>query len=162
MTVFLLFALFFKCSNVGGQVLPHILVYKTRADYKELVPIGLSPDKKTITYFPDPKDIGAMGDRAKPVTLQDGYMWSKSGISKDVAFLDMTFQAYMELPGALPPAELMHHIKDARPLTLFCDCGPSNQYKNVEQELNNLILTHTLPRKCKVLYLKGLKKKQGN
>jgi hypothetical protein len=50
----------------SGSAQPHLLVYKTKGDYKNYVPVMLSDDKSRIISYPDPKDIKAGGDKLMP------------------------------------------------------------------------------------------------
>ena len=53
---------------------PNILVYKTKKDYRKLVPVILSEDKSQIVSYPDPHDIKTGGDHMLPITLHKGYL----------------------------------------------------------------------------------------
>src|SRR2546423_15562709 len=76
---------------------PPVLVYKTKTDYTNYVPVILSDDKTRIISYPDPKDI----QNSAPVKLKNGYLLDNRGISKNAAFLNWTYAKYSKLPATL-------------------------------------------------------------
>ena len=117
------------------------IVYKTRSDYNKLVPVALSPDKTTIVSYPDIKDIYYKGKLAYPTQLAGGYLLDNRGIGPDVAFLNYAYEDYSRLfktPGA---AELWKRMLDKDPLLEMYQCGNRSQYKDLEKELNELIVS---------------------
>src|ERR1044071_4992028 len=77
---------------------PPAIVYKTKADYSNYVPVILSEDKSKIVSYPDPKDVQS----AAPVKLKNGYLLDNRGINKNVAFLRWTYEEYKKFPVAFP------------------------------------------------------------
>jgi hypothetical protein len=130
-------------SNPG----PPALVYKTKANYNNLVPVVLSDDKKTVTSYPDPTDI--KGNYSLPTILNNGYLLDNRGVEKNVAFLKLTYEEYSKLKSAPSPKELYNLIIDKDPLTELCDCGNKNEYTDITKQLNKLIDSNTLKTKCK-------------
>src|SRR5690349_20578128 len=53
---------------------PPTLVYKTRKDYANHVPVLLSGDKTKIVSYPDPKDFSNPGKYPLPIVLKKGYL----------------------------------------------------------------------------------------
>jgi len=127
---------------------PATLVYKTRKDYRDYVPVLLSDDKTRIIAYPDPKDVKNM---PKPSELEKGYLLDNRGINQNVAFLNITYEAYSRRAAAPSLNELQNMIQDKNPLTELCDCGTRYRFRNPEEELNALIKKGTLRTQCRVL-----------
>ena len=72
---------------------PHVLIYKTKGDYFNNVPVILSADKTKLISYPDIKDVYTNGKLALPELIAGGYLLDNRGINKDVAFIffDMCF-----------------------------------------------------------------------
>ena len=109
---------------------PRCIVYKTKADYTQMVPVMLSADKSMVVSYPDVKDIYNNGQLAYPTQLSDGYLLDNRGIGTEVAFLKMTYEEYSRLTVTPHPGELMEMIRDKDPLTEMYDCGSRSQYQD--------------------------------
>jgi len=118
---------------------PSVFIYKTRADYRQHVPVILSTDKKSLVSYPAPGDVFFNGDLAYPLQLVDGYLLDRRGISKDCAFLKWTYFEYSRLASTPAPEEIMKLILDDYPLTELYNCGKRSKYQQLETELNQLI-----------------------
>lgn len=154
---------------------PHVMVYKTKADYSTKVPVILSDDKTRITSYPDPSDLTG-GDAypsppaddkpnkpnppkvqtdnnnlPTPTPLNEGYLLDNRGINLNVAFLDISYQNYTKLKGAPSLKDMYSVIIDKNPLTELCDCGNRYAFKDVKEQINILIKTKKLRSVCKVL-----------
>ena len=135
---FIIIGLF--CASCAKQISPHktgaavpgprCIVYKTKADYTQLVPVMLSADKSMVVSYPDVKDIYINGQLAYPTQLIDGYLLDNRGIGTNVAFLKMTYEEYSRLTVTPHPGELLEMILDKDPLTAMYDCGSRTQYQN--------------------------------
>lgn len=131
---------------------PPALVYKTRKDYSNHVPVLLSQDKSRIVSYPDPKDIRAkQGDFPLPSVLEEGYLLDNRGIGFHVAYLKMTYEEYAALPEAPSRETLMNMILDKDPLTEMYNCGNRQVFKDVVNDLNALIRTGQMKDLCKVV-----------
>jgi len=130
---------------------PPVLVYKTKANYNNLVPVILSDDKTTIVSYPDPTDIKTASGFAVPVLLHEGYLLDNRGIGKNVAFLNITYQDYAAFENVPNLKMLYNLIRDKDPLTELWYCGPKNSFGNVTKNLNNMIDNDLLKEKCKSL-----------
>ena len=126
---------------------PHALVYKTRKDYSNYVPVILSADRKHIVSYPDPQDV--KNDMMKPTALQKKYLLDNRGINKQVAFLSITYADYAALPAPPTEAAMLGMIKDKAPLRELCDCSVKNTVS--VKQLNAMIEKKTLRKKCKVI-----------
>ena len=130
---------------------PHALVYKTKGNYRKLVPVVLSDDKATIVSSPDPRDVKAGGTRLLPTELHKGYLLDNRGISANTAFINMTVGKYAALPAAPSPAELYKMIIDKDPIVMLCDCGKKSAFKHPAADLNKLIGNKKLLKTCTLL-----------
>lgn len=128
---------------------PPVLVYKTKANYNNLVPVLLSDDKKVIVSYPHPNDIKTGSGYSLPVLLHDGYLLDNRGIGKNVAFLKMTYEEYGKLEKPLSVNELYNLILDKDPLVELCNCGVKSSYKNLTKQMNELIDSKKLGTTCK-------------
>lgn len=130
---------------------PPTLVYKTRKDYSNNVPILLSENKKQIVSYPDPRDLKSEQGYPKPTALQQGYLLDNRGIGLHVAYLKLTYEEYAALEKAPALAQLMDLIIDSDPLTELCNCGNRQAFGDAEQQLNDLISADRLRKACKVI-----------
>jgi hypothetical protein len=130
---------------------PPTLVYKTKADYNNLVPVILSDDKTKIVSYPHPSDVKTESGFLLPVLLNGGYLLDTKGIGKNVAFLKMTYEEYSKLGNTPPLVELYNQIIDKDPLTELCDCGNKKAFTDIINQLNYLIDNKKLRSVCKVV-----------
>jgi len=130
---------------------PPALVYQTRNDYRNNVPVLLSEDKTSIVSYPDPKDISINGNYPLPDMLENGYLLDNRGIGLRVAYLSMTYAEYAALPEAPSMDALMKMIIDNDPLTEMYNCGNRQVFKDVVNDLNVVIRSEKLKEVCKVV-----------
>lgn len=130
---------------------PPTIVYKTKADYRNLVPVLLSEDRTKIISYPDPSDIKSGTSFPTPTQLNKGYLLDNRGIGNNVAFLKITYEEYAILQSAPSPDDLYNLILDKDPLEEFCNCGNRNAFKNIVADMNHAIDEGLLTKKCKVL-----------
>jgi hypothetical protein len=129
--------------------LPHIVIYKTRNDYRHNVPVLLSEDKALIVSYPHPSDL-LLGDKpALPSVLHKGYLLDNRGIQKNVAFLKYTYEEYSKLKDVPSLEELQKNIIDTNPLTELWDCGECSNFTDLQKQLNEWIDKGMLPEKFK-------------
>ena len=94
--------LFFSSCEWGAEPRPGCIVYSTRGDYLDLVPIGLRDNKTKVSYVADPTDlyyITGNGDTiifGKPTRLVNNYLLDNRGIWTNVAFLNITYEEYIK------------------------------------------------------------------
>jgi len=141
---------------------PPVLIYKTKKNYNDLVPVLLSDDGKTIISYPHPKDLIVGNSYPLPTILHGGYLIDNRGIGKNVAFLNITYEEYTKLKSAPSAAEIYNLIIDKEPLMELYDCGTRAKFNNIEKELNSLIDNNKLVTDCKLIkktaYNSGFKK----
>jgi hypothetical protein len=123
----------------AGVTGPRILVYKTKANYNNLVPVILSDDKSKIVTYPHPKDIQTSSGFQVPIVLIDGYLLDVRGIGKNVAFLKLSYTDYSKLLNPPSLEDLYNMIIDKDPLTELYDCGVKNNTDNLVKQLNKQI-----------------------
>jgi hypothetical protein len=126
------------------------IIYKTKADYSRYVPVMFSADKNKIISYPDKKDIYFKGNLAYPTPLTGGFLLDNRGIGPDVAFLNITYEAYRDLGKTPSMDELMQLILDKDPIAEMYQCGYRSHYADPEKELNELISSGNL-KNCKKL-----------
>lgn len=127
---------------------PQAIVYKTKKNYRNLVPVMLSDDKSQIVSYPAPSDLKTEDGLATPAKLSKNYWLDNRGIGKNVAFLSMTYKEYAELKEVPSTTAMYQMIVDKDPLVSLCECGLRSQYKNPVKELNKLIKKKKLKTKC--------------
>jgi hypothetical protein len=125
---------------------PVALVYKTKADYADKVPVILSEDKSTIISYPHPEDLGK---EAMPLHLKKGYLLDNRGINKNVAFLKLSYKEYRKLSGPPSLTQLQDMILDKDPLSELCNCGNRSAFKDAKGQINQLIQDGNLRSVCK-------------
>lgn len=123
----------------GEQQLAPAIVYKTRADYRNFVPVTLNSDRNAIQSYPAPSDVYYNGQLAIPTELANGYLLDNRGINAQSAFLNITYEEYSQLK-EISLDFLWQRIKDATPLLELYHCGNRSELKNEVEELNQIIL----------------------
>lgn len=118
---------------------PPTVVYKTKADYSQYVPVTLSADKNQIVAYPAITDIYYKGKLAIPVQLTKGYWLDNRGIGPNSAFLEITYEEYRELKEVPRLDDLYKRIKDRDPFTEIYNLGDRNRFKNEVEEINQII-----------------------
>jgi hypothetical protein len=93
-----------------------------------------------VPSFPAPGDLKYRGKPAIPTELEDGFLLDNRGITENVAFLSITYEAYIALDKTPTKDELLAMIIDSDPLTVMFNCGKRSQYNNEVLELNTCIL----------------------
>lgn len=130
---------------------PPVIVYKTRKDYQNNVPVMLSDDRKSIVWYPHPSDLRIENLYKTPVALQDNYLLDKQGISKNVAFLNISYKKYAELKEVPSLVALFELVIDANPLIEMCNCGVSSAFTDETSQINSLINQKEIRNICKII-----------
>jgi hypothetical protein len=115
------------------------LVYKTRKDYSQYVPVMMNAEKTKIISYPHPTDIYYKGNLAYPTPLKNGYLLDNRGIGPNVVFLNYTYEAYSQLKKPLSMEQMLNNILDKDPLYELWNCGSRAGFKDEVNELNLLI-----------------------
>jgi hypothetical protein len=102
---------------------PPVIVYKTKSDYFDKVPVILNNEKTEIISYPDIRDVYYKGELALPARLADGFLLDNRGIGPGVAFLSYSYQEYAALPETPTAEQLMKNILDKDPLVVMYRCN---------------------------------------
>ncbi|MFA9392992.1 MAG: hypothetical protein ACERKD_24505 [Prolixibacteraceae bacterium] len=111
------------------------LIYKTKADYRQNVPIMLNDTKTSIVSYPAPSDLKTESGLRLPTLLSDAYLLDNKGIGKNVAFTAYTYEEYAAMSQAPSLDELMNSIIDQDPLLELYDC---KEYLNIKYDLKKV------------------------
>lgn len=136
------------CSSANAQEIPapKVVIYKTRGNYKNLVPVTLSDDRSRIVSYPGIEDLK---QGQEPSKLGKGYLLDNGGrINKGVAFLKLTYDEYRNLKEVPSLKEMFTMLEDKEPLLELYDCN-SNVGDISVKKLRKLIRKHKLQESCK-------------
>jgi hypothetical protein len=122
-----------------NELEPTITVYSTKGNYNNLIPIRLSDDKTQIVSYPAPSDLKKEGKFLYPTELEGGFLIDNLGISKNTAFIKLTYEEYAALQNTLPLSELFKLIVDKAPFLEMYDCGNKQSFTNLKEQLNDQI-----------------------
>lgn len=127
---------------------PPLIIYKTKKDYSTLVPVGLLPDGKTISNYPDIGDVifSDTGKLRTPTKLVRGYLLDNQGVWKDSVFLSVDYKTYANYSEAPDMKELSKFILDDDPFLEIYNCG---NRKNMTVDQVNFIINSGQLKKCK-------------
>ena len=128
-----------------------VVVYRTRANVQDHVPVTLSEDGTAIVSYPDPTDLRAPGGLPLPVQLEQGWLLDRRGVGVNSAFLDMTYAEYAALDEPPSMIEMSGALQDRQPITDMCDCGPRSAFNDPVAELGRIIRNDSLYIRCKRL-----------
>lgn len=140
-----------EIKNNGFLTNRPIVVYKTKDNYNNLVPILLSDDKKEIISYPHPKDLYVDSVLQIPTELHKGYLLDNRGINQNVAFIKLSYMEYASLKDLPSLNELFNLIIDKDPLIQLCSCKVNNSNLNLESQLNEMIDNDLLQNKCEMV-----------
>ncbi len=118
---------------------PFIIIYKTKANYDSLIPIGLNESKTQIVSYPAPSDIKSIYGFPTPVRLEDNYLLDKRGINKHTVFLDISYSEYAKYEKSPDTDTLMKHIINYNPFTEIWNCGSKYSYSDAISQINQII-----------------------
>ena len=122
---------------------PPLIIYKTRKDYFNKVPVDLSADKKSVVSYPSPTDIYYKGELATPTRLADGWLLDNRGIGINSAFLKLTYSKYAMLAETPSPEFLFNQILDNDPISEMYSCKCSRDTAEL-----NLLIKNNFTEKC--------------
>jgi hypothetical protein len=115
------------------------LIYKTKADYSNNVPVIMNAEKTIILSYPSPSDLVVAKKLTKPVKLDNGFWLDRRGIGQNVAFTSFNYEEYAQLDEAPSPGMLMINIIDNDPLLELYDCSMHLKIKRDIDKVNALI-----------------------
>jgi hypothetical protein len=115
------------------------IIYMTKADYSNHVPVILDDDKKTIVSYPGPGDLKRGDELLVPTRLDNGYLIDNRGISPNVAFTSFTYNEYSKLEEAPSISDLFESIIDADPIVEMYNCRSQLAVKRDIDKVNKLV-----------------------
>lgn len=128
-----------KTSKDPAMAAPPCIIYQTTRDYSSYVPVELSEDQLRISSFPAVSDILKQGDAVYPTVLANGFLLDNRGIGPNVAFLNITYEAYKQLDETPQAEDLFKQLLDKDPLVIMYQCGNRYQYSDMVTELTKII-----------------------
>lgn len=128
-----------------------LMVYRTKQDLHDKVPVGLSEDRQHILSYPQPTDLLLDGKLRLPTKLAKNHWLDNKGVGLNTGFLRMTYAEYSALREAPPLAEMEAMLMDRDPLESLCDCGARGAMVDPVKEINGLLKKNSLRERCKVL-----------
>ncbi len=137
-------------STSAGMASAPVIIYKTRTDYSDHVPVTMDVKKAHIVSFPAQSDLKRDGGFSYPTRLANGWLLDNRGITPNSVFLRFTYDDYYNMDHIPTAQSLMNYITDKDPFTRMYKCGRRNDYQNIEDELNAKIRNGKLD-KCERL-----------
>ena len=125
------------------------IIYKSKTEYINLVPVTLNSEKTSITSYPAPGDLFRNGELALPTQLANGYLVDNRGIGLSTAFTSFTYEEYSKMQQAPSLEELMNSIVDKDPIAELYDCSEHLALKDDIKKINKLIKSNF--KDCKKL-----------
>lgn len=145
-----------SCSNGKGATgnaadTRALMVYRTKQDLHDKVPVGLSVDRQHIISYPSPQDLRVDGGLLLPTSLGATHWLDNKGVGLYTGFLRMTYAEYAALNEAPAIAEMEAQLLDRDPFVELCDCGTRGSIADPVKELGELVRKGQLRERCKVL-----------
>ncbi len=126
----------------------HIIIYKTKKDYSQNLPVLYDEKKQKITKLFSNKELMANGNILYPIPLQKGYWLDRIGIDTTVAYVSFSIQKYTQSMMPITANMLKSKIIDKNPLLEMYDCG---KIKGDTIKIINEIIKNGMLKKCKRL-----------
>lgn len=131
-----------------SEALPRAVIYRTSGDYNDNVPVTLDTSRTAIISYPAPSDITSA---SAPVTLADGWLLDRRGISAGSAFTRYTYGEYAALPAVPTRAQLMEAIIPRAIVTEIRRLPLSINEAQADTALCNRLITRSLDE-CPIVY----------
>ena len=131
-----------EVSYIGEQA----IVYKTKKDYSNNVPVKMNEEKTKIVAYPSPKDLFYKDKLAYPIPLKNGYLLDNRGVGKNSVFIEMSYEAYSKLDQAPLLNDMMKMIVDKDPFLEIYSLGTRSRFKDEIKEINEIIERGTLKK----------------
>jgi hypothetical protein len=125
---------------------PPVIIYKTKEDYFDKVPVTLSENRDQVISYPSQKDIISGDGYSYPTPLAHGFLLDNRGVGKYSAFLDISYEAYSMMNDNLSADPLFFMIIDHDPFIEMYHCGSRFEYKDLINELNRIIEKNELDK----------------
>lgn len=127
-----------KPISENAKALAPLVIYKTKADYSNNIPITLNDKKDKIVSYPSIKDVIINGQPALPDKLVNGFLLDNIGVSPNTVYTSYTFDEYAQLIEIPAIEELKKRIIDYDPIIEMYNCGKRVDFKTTK-DINNLI-----------------------
>lgn len=129
-------------NEMNNRDLNRLVVYKTRKDYSNLVPIQLSQDKQTIISYPAKEDLVRVGNK-NAQKLENGFLIDLIGVTQNTVFTNFDLDQYQQV--ATPTIEeFKKNIIELDPFIEMYQC----ERKFTQNEINKFIIDNTISEKC--------------
>lgn len=138
-------------GDAAGASSPRVLVYRTKIDHADHVPVLLSADHTRIISYPAPTDLKTANGLPVPTPVGQGYLLDNRGISRDVAYLGITWAEYAALPEAPALEKLDALIIDRDPLTELWEGDRRANIADPVKEVSAWVAAGELEKHCKRL-----------
>ncbi len=116
-----------------------LVIYKSKNDYSNLVPIHLSEDKQTVIGYPAPEDLIQYGNK-NAIQLENGFLIDLVGVSKNSVFTVFTMNDYQKMQ---PPSlnDFKINIIDVDPFSEMYICNQNYTRTEIEQIIKDSTLS---------------------
>ncbi len=143
LAMIILALLFSMCSSnkqipCVANVNAPLVIYKTKKDYSNNIPVILNEAKDKIISYPAIGDIYFNGEIAYPIALENGFLLDNLGINTNSVFTSYTFEEYSKLQKVPTIKEFMDRIIDKDPFSEIYNCGKRVDFKTTD-EVNSFI-----------------------
>jgi hypothetical protein len=115
-----------------------LIIYKTRADYSNKIPVIMNDAKDKIIAYPAVSDVKPGGTKGRPAKLNGGFLLDNFGITPNTVYTSYTIREYSSLEKTPSLQELTDRIIDKDPFTEIYDCGSRSGFKTYG-EINGMI-----------------------
>ncbi len=126
------------------------IIYRTRGNYNQLVPIRMANEKTVIATIPIIEEIKAMKEEIEPIVLNNGFLLDRANININSAFINMTYEDYADLKQVPELSEFFKLIIDDEPFVDFYEC----EQRFTTDEINKMIDNKELDMNCQQLVIK--------
>ncbi len=126
------YASFSKIASQPVRMQKPQIIYKTKKNYSQNVPIQMNKERTKITGFPAPSDLKINGELQTPIALDQDYFYDRRGISINTVFIKMTYEEYSKLKKAPSTDELMNMIIEKNPMVELYYCPDLKQGADVK------------------------------
>lgn len=124
-----------------------VVIYKTKANFDQLVPIIAAGDPLSLVSYPHPSDLKfSDGSYRYPLPLKGGYLLDRKGVGPRTAFLRLTYEDYCAQPP--DPSTLLSLIAESDPMEEIWHCHLPYSQEALVDTLNHLITSQQLNRCC--------------
>lgn len=124
-----------------------MVIYKTRSDYSQWLPVQLDASRTKIIQYPSPNDIYYRDTLAVPTTLHDGYLLDNMGLNANSAYTDIALTEYDKV---ISLDSLMSRVLDRYPFLEMYICG-NRSIESEPIEKVNFIIDQNALNKCTVV-----------